>query len=101
MATQMSSEDSTHSSPRTRPLSPSTPSALPIVELQSVHSSKPDVRDVQVDGRVTVTRWSKKHRARNPGKSSDIIDDWRKKSVDATSPAWDVTDSAKNISKYV
>ncbi|KAF9663549.1 hypothetical protein SADUNF_Sadunf17G0062900 [Salix dunnii] len=41
VATQMSPVASNHSSPTRKPLFPnSTPSALPIVELQSVHSSK-------------------------------------------------------------
>ena len=54
----------THSFPEGRPsFSPSTPSALPIMELLSIHSSESEVRDVQVDERVTMTRWSKKHRA--------------------------------------
>ncbi|KAK1555816.1 hypothetical protein Q3G72_031629 [Acer saccharum] len=99
MATQMSPEGSTHSSPERRPFSVSTPSALPIVELQSVQSSKSEVRDVQVDERVTMTRWSKKHRARIAGKSSEIVDDWGKKSVDTRTSAWDITESTKTISK--
>ncbi|KAJ0086810.1 hypothetical protein Patl1_08934 [Pistacia atlantica] len=98
MATQMSPDGSTHSSPKRQPFS-SAATALPILELQSVHSSKSEVRDVQVDERVTVTRWSKKNRARISGKTSEIVDDWRKKSVDAQTPAWDITESAKSISK--
>ncbi|KDP38327.1 hypothetical protein JCGZ_04252 [Jatropha curcas] len=100
MATQMSPEGSNHSSPSRRlSFSASTPSALPIVELQNIHSNKSEVRDVQMDERVTVTRWSKKHRTRNQGKSSEIVDDWRKKAVDARSSAWDVSEAAKSISK--
>lgn len=99
MATQMSPESSTHSSPKRLLLSASTP-ALPIVEIQSVHSSKSDVRDVQVDEKVTVTRWSKKHQSRTSGKGSEIVDDWRKKAVDAQKSAWDITESTKTISKY-
>ncbi|XVE94909.1 hypothetical protein REPUB_Repub02eG0050300 [Reevesia pubescens] len=100
MATQMSPQSSTHSSPKARPsFSPSSPSALPIMELQSFHSSKSEVRDVQVDERVTMTRWSKKHRARNTGKSSEVVDDWRKRAVDTSTSTWDVTETAKSISK--
>ncbi|EOY14432.1 hypothetical protein QUC31_000044 [Theobroma cacao] len=99
MATQMSPQGSTNSSPKGRPFSPLTPSALPIMEVQSIHSSKSEVRDVQVDERVTMTRWSKKHRARNSGKSSEIVDDWRKRAVDTRTSTWDVTETAKNISK--
>lgn len=102
MATQMSPDDSTHSSPTGGPsYSASTSSGLPIVEVQSAPSLKFEVRDVQVDDRVTVTRWSKKHKARVPGKGSDIIDNWKKKDADARSAAWDLSDASKNISKYV
>ncbi|XWS24230.1 hypothetical protein CRYUN_Cryun28dG0083000 [Craigia yunnanensis] len=100
MATQMSPQGSSHSSSKGRAsFSPSSPSALPSVELQSIHSSKSEVRDVQVDERVTMTRWSKKHRARNNGKSSEIVDDWRKRAVDTLTSTWDVTETAKSISK--
>ncbi|XVE55887.1 hypothetical protein DITRI_Ditri03aG0193300 [Diplodiscus trichospermus] len=100
MATQMSPQGSTHSSPQGRAsFSPSTPSALTIMEPQSIHSSKPEVRDVQVDERVTMTRWSKKQRARNAGKSSEIVDDWRKRAGDTHTSTWDVTETAKSISK--
>ncbi|KAK9269827.1 hypothetical protein L1049_025400 [Liquidambar formosana] len=96
MATQMSPEGSTHSSPNRRP---SASSALPIVELQSDNSSKSDVRDVQVDERVTVTRWSRKHRTRTTGKGSENVDDWTKKAVEARCSAWEVSETAKSISK--
>ncbi|BBG95230.1 Remorin family protein [Prunus dulcis] len=100
MATQMSPDDSTHSSPTGGPsYSASSSSGLPIVEVQSAPSLKLEVRDVQVDDRVTVTRWSKKHKSRVPGKGSDIIDNWKKKDADARSAAWDLSDSSKNISK--
>ncbi|KAJ8772896.1 hypothetical protein K2173_028073 [Erythroxylum novogranatense] len=101
MATQMSPDGSNQSSPSQRAsFSASVPSALPIIEMQSIYSSKSEVRDVQVDERVTVTRWSKKHRARNSWKSSDIVDGWRKKAVDAPSSAWDVSEAAKSISNF-
>ncbi|XP_022775952.1 uncharacterized protein LOC111317705 isoform X2 [Durio zibethinus] len=100
MATQMSPQVSSHSSPKERAsFSPSSPSALPIMELQNIHTSKSEVRDVQVDERVTMTRWSKKHRARNTGKSSEIVDDWRKRAVDTCISTWDVTETTKSISK--
>ncbi|XP_065847673.1 uncharacterized protein [Euphorbia lathyris] len=99
IATQMSPDGSKHSSSSRRPsFSASTPSALPIVELQSI-SSKSEIRDVQVDERVTVTRWSKKHKARHRKKSSEIVNDWRKKNVDDRSSAWDVSEVSKSISK--
>lgn len=103
MATQMSPEGSPYSSPMRRPsLSPSTPSILPIVELQRVHSSRPEVRDVQVDERVTMTRWSKKSKTRFSGKGSEIVEDWKRKPVEEVrSVGWEVTETANSISKYV
>ncbi|GMJ02612.1 hypothetical protein like AT1G45207 [Hibiscus trionum] len=98
-ATQMSPQGSTHSSPIGRPFSPPTPTALRIMELQSIHCSKSEVRDVQVDERVTMTRWSKKHRARNTGKSTKIVDDRGKRAVDTPTSSWDVTETAKHISR--
>ncbi|KAK6939609.1 Remorin, C-terminal [Dillenia turbinata] len=100
MGTQMSPEGSTHSSPKQRPLSPSLPSVLPVVELQNIHSSRLEVRDVEVDERVTMTRWSKKHRSRIPGKGSDIVDDWKTRAIEARSSTWEVAEKAKNISKF-
>ncbi|KAL7245213.1 hypothetical protein ACSBR2_000517 [Camellia fascicularis] len=104
MATQMSPEGSPYSSPRRSSprrlsFSPSTPSVLPIVELESPKTSKLEVRDVQVDERVTVTRWSKKHRARFPGRGSENVDDWKKRAVEVRSSAWEVSEAAKSISK--
>lgn len=99
MATQMSPEGSPHSSSRQgSSFSPSTP-ILPIVELQSVHSTKPEIRDVQVDERVTMTRWSKKHRVRIPGRGSGNADDWKRKAVEIRSASWDVSETAKTIAK--
>ncbi|KAL4313043.1 hypothetical protein GQ457_01G026690 [Hibiscus cannabinus] len=100
VATQISPQGSTHSSPKESPsLSPSNSSALPIIELQSIHSSKAEVRDVQVDERVTMALRAKKQRARKTVMSSEIVDDWRKRAVESRTSIWDVTETAKNISK--
>ncbi|WOL20016.1 hypothetical protein Cni_G28818 [Canna indica] len=99
VATQMSPEGSTESSPKERPLSPSLASAPQIEELES-HFSKLQVRDVQVDDRVTVTRWSKKHVARGTDKRSASIIEWKKKTVEANTSPWEVTDTAKSVSKF-
>ncbi|KAH9616773.1 hypothetical protein KSS87_020815 [Heliosperma pusillum] len=99
MATQMSPEGSCHSSPRRLTFSPSTPSILPIVEVQSYCSSKQEVRDVQIDERVTVTRWSKKHRVRAPGKGSEDVDEWKLKAIEPCSSAWEMSESVKSLSK--
>ncbi|KAK9756467.1 hypothetical protein RND81_01G099900 [Saponaria officinalis] len=99
MATQMSPEGSCHSSPRRISYSPSTPSILPIVEVQSYCSSKSEVRDVQIDERVTVTRWSKKHKGRAPVKGSEDVNEWRLKAIEPCSSSWEMSESVKSLSK--
>ncbi|GAB2269596.1 hypothetical protein Dimus_004521 [Dionaea muscipula] len=102
MATQMSPARSSRSSPKRRSsCSSATPSVLQIVEPRNSNSSsaKAEVRDVQVDERVTVTRWSKKHKSKIPGRASDDVDDWKLKAVEAHSSSWEVSETAKNISK--
>lgn len=102
MATQMSPESSSHSSPKRRlSISPSTASKLAIVELKSVESSKLEVKDVQVDDRFTVTGLSKRHKARLPGKSSENVSDWKRKVLEFRCSAWEVSETTKSISKYV
>ncbi|KAJ7958166.1 Remorin [Quillaja saponaria] len=101
MATQMSPEGSSPcSSPTMRPsFSASTPSTLPIMEVQSVSSSKMEIRDVQVDERVTMTRWSKKHKALFHGKGSESADNRKKKEIYARPSSWDISETSKSISK--
>ena len=101
MATQMSPQGSSRSSPNLRPsFSASTPSTLPVTELRTVGSSKVDIRDVQVDEHVTVTRWSKKHRALFTGRGSEKVESW-KKELSTQSSTWDVSETSKPASKYV
>lgn len=101
MATQMSPESSNHSSHgRNSSFSLATPSILPIVELHSSHSSKPEMRDVLVDDRVTVTRWSKKNRGKIPRRGSRNSEDWKRKAVNYHSSSWDVSnETSKSVSK--
>ncbi|CAH9078099.1 unnamed protein product [Cuscuta europaea] len=73
MATQMSSDSSPQST-----VSP------PILGVPSVHSSIAevcDVTDVPVQERVTVTRWSKKHKARIARRRRGSANEWRSKAV--------------------
>nr|GMD88998.1 uncharacterized protein LOC109170013 [Ipomoea batatas] len=99
MATQMSPEASPHSSPRRRSsFSSSTPSIVPFVEVQSFHPSRAEVKDVPVDERVTMTRWSKKHRARIPGRSLENIDNWKTKAVEMHSAGREISET-KSVSK--
>ncbi|TKY75059.1 Remorin, C-terminal [Spatholobus suberectus] len=100
MATQMSPQGSPCSSPNLRPsFSASTPSTLPITELRTVASSKVDIRDVQVDEHVTVTRWSKKHRALFTGRGSEHVESWKKKEISTQSSTWDISETSKTVSK--
>ncbi|KAL1315626.1 hypothetical protein AAHE18_16G272400 [Arachis hypogaea] len=100
MATQMSPEGSSCSSPNMRTsFSASTPPVLPITELQSVSFSKMDIRDVQVDERVTMTRWSKKHRALFSGRGSENVDRWKMKETSSQSSSLDSSERSKTASK--
>ncbi|KAL0366195.1 UNVERIFIED_CONTAM: hypothetical protein Sradi_3509600 [Sesamum radiatum] len=101
MATQMSPESSIQSSPRRlSSFSLATPSILPVAESQSTNTSRPDIRDVPVDERVTMTRWSKKNRGKTPGRGSRNADDWKRKAVNIRSASWEVSaETSKSISK--
>nr|KYP35683.1 Uncharacterized protein At3g61260 family [Cajanus cajan] len=96
MATQMSPEGSSCSSPNLRPsFSASTPPALSITEFKSLPFSKMDIRDVPVDERVTMTRWSKKHRALFSGRASENVNSWKIKETSSRSSSWDISERAK------
>nr|GLL48253.1 uncharacterized protein LOC109170013 [Ipomoea trifida] len=98
MATQMSPEASPHSSPRRQSsFSSSPPSIVPFVEVQSFYPSRAEVKDVPVDERVTMTRWSKKHRARIPG-ILENIDNWKTKATEMHSAGREISET-KSVSK--
>ncbi|BAT82653.1 uncharacterized protein LOC124838138 isoform X2 [Vigna umbellata] len=100
MATQMSPEDSSCSPPNLRPsFSASTPPSLPLSEFKSLPFSKMDVRDVPVDERVTMTRWSKKHRALFSGRGSENDDSWKIRETSSRSSSWDITEGSKTVTK--
>lgn len=102
MATQMSPEGSSCSSPNMRTsFSASIPPTLPVTDLQSISFSKMDIRDVQVDERVTMTRWSKKHKALFTGRGSENVDSWKKKETSTRSSSWEISERSKTVSKYV
>lgn len=99
MATQMSPQGSSGSSSNLRlSFSASTPSALPITELQGGSSAKVNIRDVQIDEHVTLTRWSKKNRAMFSGRASENVES---RKISAQSSAWDISETSKTDSKYV
>lgn len=100
MATQIRSKASHESSPMRCSSSPAErPSIQPIMEAQSVHSSKIDIRNVIVDDQVTLTRWRKKHKVRIPGGSLDIVDYRKSKPVGMHSDVWEVSETAHSLSK--
>ncbi|KAL3525688.1 hypothetical protein ACH5RR_014060 [Cinchona calisaya] len=91
MATQMSPEGSTHSSPKGRSSFSAFPLPIPAADEQHDYSAKVEVRDVQVDNGATVTSQSKKlGRRKLRKKSSDFKD---------LSLQWDVSGAAKGSSK--
>ncbi|XP_015648885.1 probable GPI-anchored adhesin-like protein PGA55 isoform X2 [Oryza sativa Japonica Group] len=98
VATQTSPELSRSSSPSGRPSFSRSLSVQQVKELESCFS-KLEIRDVQMDDRVTLTRWSKKHVTRGSEKNSTNIIEWKKKTVESKSSAWEVTETAKCISK--
>lgn len=93
MATQMSPACGSNSSPKRRSF------FSPSMKAHTSGSFKTDVRDVQVDERVTVTKWSKQHKSRTLSRTSDDVDDWGLKAVRTPSSSWQVPETAKNISK--
>uniref|UniRef100_A0A0D9X8T1 Remorin C-terminal domain-containing protein n=1 Tax=Leersia perrieri TaxID=77586 RepID=A0A0D9X8T1_9ORYZ len=98
VATQTSPERSRSSSPSGRSSFSRSLSVQQVKELESCFS-KLEIRDVQMDDRVTLTRWSKKHVTRGSENNSTNIIEWKKKTVESKSSAWEVTETAKCISK--
>ena len=104
MATQMSPEDSSsHSSPRGR--SSFCHSPPPIIPLPAAenddHSSKLDIREVQIDKRATITNCSKRHVSRRIKKGVPDFEDFYQNSRAASALSLDISEAATNISKYV
>ncbi|KAL6633484.1 hypothetical protein ACP70R_026155 [Stipagrostis hirtigluma subsp. patula] len=98
VATQMSPEDSISSSPKARHSCSSLPSGHLTKEPNS-HIPKPEIRDVQVDDQVTVTRWSKRHVTRGSDKRSTNIIEWRKKNTETRAPSFDEKERESCMSK--
>jgi hypothetical protein len=95
----MSPEDNISSSPKARHSCSSLPSRHLIQEANS-HIPKPEIRDVQVDDQVTVTRWSRRHVTRGSDKRSTNIVEWRKKTVETRAPSFDEKEREGCMSKY-
>lgn len=99
VATQMSPEDSPRSSPKEGLHFSPSPASSPVIEEMQSHFSKLEVRDVQVDDRVTVTRWTKKNASRGSEKGSANVVEWKKKTAESRGSAWEVPETAKSMSK--
>ncbi|KAK3133513.1 hypothetical protein QOZ80_6AG0537490 [Eleusine coracana subsp. coracana] len=95
-ATQTSPELSRSSSPDARPLFTRSLSTQQAKESETCFSDL-EIRDVQMDDRVTLTRWSKKNVTRSSNKNSKNIVEWKEKTVESKS-SWDFTEK-KCISK--
>ena len=94
VATQMSPEGSTYSSPKGNSSFSAFPLPIPAaVEQHNYNSAEVEIRDVQVDKGATITRQSKKLGARRMRrKSSDF------KELAST---WEISGAAKTLSKYL
>ncbi|KAF9682391.1 hypothetical protein SADUNF_Sadunf05G0104200 [Salix dunnii] len=90
MATQMSPGGSTHSSP---------PSTNPVLEPQSDHPAQLEIREVQVDKRATVIRWSKSPGSRRIKSGQPDVVEFNPNAADAQSSSWDVSEEESNFSK--
>ncbi|XP_020275465.1 uncharacterized protein LOC109849979 isoform X2 [Asparagus officinalis] len=97
MATEMSPSGSSHSSPGESSPSLVPPSADPIVELEA-HFAKMEVRDVQVDGLVTVSRHPKNHVSSE--RCLRNIIDWKNKSEEDNASTLESADPSKFLSEY-
>lgn len=86
MATQMSPDDSTHSSPKGR-----SPSIRSIEELNNKRSANVEIRDVQVDRGPPISGESQKNGVRKIRKELQDASD--------SNLRWDVADSERSMPK--
>ncbi|KQJ98648.1 uncharacterized protein LOC100834817 [Brachypodium distachyon] len=98
VATQTSPDLSRSSSPNMRPSFSRSLSVQQVKELESCFS-KLEIKDVEMDDRVTLTRWSKKHVSRSSDKNSTNIIEWKRKTMESKSSTWELTETAKCIAK--
>ncbi|KAL6527383.1 hypothetical protein OROGR_016473 [Orobanche gracilis] len=93
MATQMSPESSSQSSPinHSPSFSLTTSTIQHVVESQNMHSNKPEIRDVPVDERVTMTRCPRNNKCKiNLAKGSRNGGDWKREDVNFQPGSWEV-----------
>lgn len=98
MATQMSPESSTNSSPRGK--SSFSPAVRSVAELQNDHPAKLEVREVQIDKGSTTISWSKRHRSRRIKSGFPDVDEFYQNVTGTCAPSLDLSEVAASISKY-
>ncbi|XP_037441790.1 uncharacterized protein LOC119310026 isoform X1 [Triticum dicoccoides] len=91
-ATQTSPDLSRSSSPSARPSFVRSFSMQQAKERESCFSDL-EIRDVQMDERVSLTRWSKKHVTQGSNKNSTNMLEWNKKTVDSKSSSWESSET--------
>lgn len=102
MATQMSSDSSgsSHSSPKERASISSSPlSMVPSSERNDHHPSKMEIREVQVDKRVTMTNRSRRHGSRVAKKETPDVEDFYHTDEAASSTCMDISDATSGVCK--
>uniref|UniRef100_A0A453KZ56 Remorin C-terminal domain-containing protein n=1 Tax=Aegilops tauschii subsp. strangulata TaxID=200361 RepID=A0A453KZ56_AEGTS len=95
-ATQTSPDLSRSSSPSARPSFVRSFSMQQAKERESCFSDL-EIRDVQMDERVSLTRWSKKHVTQGSNKNSTNMLEWNKRTVDSKSSSWESSETKCTI----
>lgn len=97
MATQMSPKESR----RRSSFSPSRPALVPLAEQQSDHSDKSEVKDVEVDKRATMIRWSKRRGMGFNKKGPPDVKDFNENPDQVRTSSFNIAEAAMDISKCV
>ncbi|XP_020599356.1 uncharacterized protein LOC110038795 isoform X2 [Phalaenopsis equestris] len=99
VATQMSPEGSNQSSPKHESSFLPSPLLVNGIEELESHFPKLEVRDVQVDDQVTVTRWTKKQIGCGSEKRLTNLMEWKRKTVEAKPSGWKISETPRSFSK--
>jgi hypothetical protein len=60
-----------------------------------------EIREVQVDKRATVIRWSKRPGSRRIKRGQPDVEEFNPNAADAHSSSWDISEEVSDFSKYV
>ncbi|KAJ9177261.1 hypothetical protein P3X46_012497 [Hevea brasiliensis] len=96
MATQMSPEGSTCSSPRGRS---SSPPSVPLEQSESDHPAKLEIREAQEDKRATLISRTTRHGPCITRKGRPGVQEVNKNATDAHISSWDVAEASSDFSK--